>query len=52
MASGREPSRSARGPLTSPSAKYRKPAIENTSEIEPREAPKSRWSGSRNALNV
>ncbi len=51
-ASRREPKRSASGPLTMPKPKYRKPASENTSEIWPRDAAKSRCSDSTNALNV
>ena len=51
-ASRREPKRSASGPLTMPKPKYRKPASENTSEICPRDAAKSRCSDSTNALNV
>lgn len=35
-----------------PKPKYRKPASENTSEIWPRDAAKSRCSDSTNALNV
>ena len=37
----RAPQRSAMGPDTTPNPKYRQPAIENTSETEPREAQNS-----------
>src|ERR1700722_9341342 len=48
----REPQRSASGPLSTPSPKYRKPASENTSDTEPREAAKSRCNESTKALKV
>src|SRR6185436_5564086 len=48
----RAPQRSAAGPVTMPRPKYRKPANENTSDTEPRDAENSRSSDSRNALNV
>ena len=52
MARRRAPQRSASGPLTTPSAKYRKPASENTSDTDPRDAWKSCCSDGTNALNV
>lgn len=46
------PQRSAKGPDIMPTPKYRNPANENTSETEPRDAPKSLSNEATNELNV